>query len=499
MPEMASEGEAVGGGESWFALKKDEFYVILDSVLTEMTKCDERNNVSGCIELIKLLSDNGTTSTANDKLPTSDGRADTKPSDRPNANPSGYNSSGCIGTSGDDRNGKRSNSYKPPVSCRANSGRRFSDNTQQGFRNGVDCRRHLNKGNHLPSATCVARRPPGIRDKPASRLQRPGVTFSKDVSNGRKTSLIGKTRDVVKASLFHPNRIVGTNHGLQNIYSNSTCGTEQNGVNAKLSTVSALRHQRQLAKNHQNKSKLPSSGLYHDTRVSSNRSEYHRQQSSHKQPYPGLCAKLKAHSFDSNPAESSMRHTSASNTTEDPNSRSETNIVDHRHITDTQLELRNLTPFKLTPTVDRQFFGTTPKAPKSKWTPVDKAVINNILDDILSGEDSHSPFQTDLHASRNSNCDVDTRNDDVNRTSDVGFVLQNDVKVEDQSDLKTDDDMISANLGNSGGGGVIANVKLVDVRRFDVSQMSFKWKSQLLWRMRHDKVSPTPLSSLCLT
>lgn len=495
MPGMASGGESVG--ESWFALKKDEFYVILDSVLTEMTKCDERNNVSGCIELIKLLSDNGpTTNTVNDQLPTCDGNGDTKLADRLNLNQSGNNSSGCIGNSEDKTNGKLPNCNKPPVNCKA-SGRRFGDNTQLSIRNGVDCRRYLNKGN-LPSATCMARRPPGNRDKAASRLQRPVGVFSKDVVHGRKTSLNGKTRDV-KASLFHPNRI-GTNHGLPNIYFNSMSSNNHNGFNAKMSTVSASRHQRQLAKTHEirlpNKTKLLCSGPYHDARVSSHRpsTEYRRHQSSHKQMYPGLCVKMKAHNFDRSTVEHSITHTSVgSNAPDDQKSCPETNIID-RHITDPELELRSVTPFQLTPVVDRQFLNTTLKAPNSKWTPVDKTVINNILDDILSSDDSHSPLQTGLQASRNNN-DVDRRNDDVHKTTD-GFVFLNNVKVENQSDVTTDNTK-TANLGNNG---VIANVsRLVDVRQFDVSQMSFKWKSQLLWRMRHDKVSQTPLSSLCLT
>lgn len=476
MPGMSSGGESVGGGESWFALKKDEFYVILDSVLTEMTKCDERNDVSGCIELIKLLSDNGNTSdSVSDKLPTRDGCAETKLANRLNPIQSGNRNSGCIGQSEADTTGKRVNFNNPtPVNCRTTD-----NDTQLSVRNGVDCNRHLNKGNVLQSATCVARRP-GYRDK--ARLQRPGVVFSKEVAFERRISLNGKTKNVVKANVFHPNGIAGS-HGTQNIYLNTMRSDNQSAFNAKLFTTS--RHQRQHVKNHelrlQHKSRHLCSGPQHDARVSSNRpsTEYRRHQGSHKQTYPGLCAKIKAHSFDrKHTTERSTGNTFVSNATEDQKSLLDTKTS---HITDAP-------PFKLTPTADRKFLSTPPKAFNNKWTPVDKTVINNILDDILSSDDSHSSSQT-----RNNN-DVDIGSDDVNKTAN-GFLLQNDVKVEDESDVTTDD-VTNANPGNDG---VIANVKLVDVRRFDVSQMSFKWKSQLLWRMRHDKVSQAPLASLCLT
>lgn len=135
------------------------------------------------------------------------------------------------------------------------------------------------------------------------------------------------------------------------------------------------------------------------------------------------------------------------------------------------------------------------------WTAVDKSVINEIVDSLLLDPSLKKSYDVTHDVTARKTVNVST----IDAPGGVKpcHALSAAVLGGNRSRIKTEDQGVTPRNSGSRGDDVADaddDVKLVDVtRRFDVTEMGFKWKSKLLWRMNRDRASRAYASKLCMT
>lgn len=410
--------------QSWFALKKEEFYVILDTVLTEMTsQCEEKQqrDVTGCMELIKLLNDTDTNRE--------------------------------VGT----KNAQNGSSNKNMTNVAKGETETRKAEVVVGER------RFRSRGGLEASSGRKDDRPKSDFDRSAdenSQLSDRVLNYSKiseDHCNERRQCL---RRSKCGSQNLEPNRISGTPPpppGRTDFNSRTSC---------KGSSTPCLYLKRPLTE-------VPDAAKTTDwTRRSYDRHHHH-----HHRRRTDVSKSVSSQSLSRMCVPSPIRfdgRTRNRGVVSAPSSSCRAFEMAPKQ----KLRSQNR-PADDSGSISPEVSNSEQEPENYVWTAVDKSVINGIVDSLLL-----------LDPSVKKSCVTHDVKPCHALSSVLGSSKSRRVKTED---VVSDDAVTPPRKVNND------DVNLHDVTRFDVTEMGFKWKSKLLWRMNRDGASRSYPSKLCMT